>query len=243
VNAVLAAPMVVPLAARWVQLWFPVSWAEPAEIGPRARGARRREVRALVRRAQRPTQQSFSLPGPRKCSTDARARTIPFEKIGVRPGRAEDLRTRDLFEVDIEQLRPRTRADCLDGPRPCPWFRCRYHLAFDWNPERPLVIKENFPHLRILSDPEGPGLDMLEAKLGTCVLDVCDKMNDGTGEANLGGLLALRMAALSGEPLGVTPGMSIKRTGKYLNISVERARQLASLAIQEMRVKLRRENP
>lgn len=25
-------------------------------------------------------------------------------------------------------LRPMTRADCLDGPRPCPWVSCRYHL-------------------------------------------------------------------------------------------------------------------
>jgi hypothetical protein len=24
---------------------------------------------------------------------------------------------------------PRTRADCVDGPRPCPWAACRYHAA------------------------------------------------------------------------------------------------------------------
>ena len=23
---------------------------------------------------------------------------------------------------------PRTRADCLDGPRPCPHYACRHHL-------------------------------------------------------------------------------------------------------------------
>lgn len=27
--------------------------------------------------------------------------------------------------------RPRTRADCLDGPRPCPWVACRHHLLFE----------------------------------------------------------------------------------------------------------------
>lgn len=27
--------------------------------------------------------------------------------------------------------RPRTRADCRDGLRPCPWVRCRHHLAVD----------------------------------------------------------------------------------------------------------------
>lgn len=25
--------------------------------------------------------------------------------------------------------RPRTRADCVDGPRPCPWVTCEHHLA------------------------------------------------------------------------------------------------------------------
>ena len=27
--------------------------------------------------------------------------------------------------------RPRSRADCIDGPRPCPWVSCRYHLHLD----------------------------------------------------------------------------------------------------------------
>ncbi len=25
--------------------------------------------------------------------------------------------------------RPQTRADCQDGPRPCPWTTCRFHLG------------------------------------------------------------------------------------------------------------------
>jgi len=28
----------------------------------------------------------------------------------------------------VAAQRPRTRADCVDGPRPCPWAGCRYHL-------------------------------------------------------------------------------------------------------------------
>ena len=27
--------------------------------------------------------------------------------------------------------RPRTRGDCIDGPRPCPWAACRHHLLID----------------------------------------------------------------------------------------------------------------
>ncbi len=31
--------------------------------------------------------------------------------------------------MPTQSKRPLTRGDCLDGPRPCPWAACRYHLA------------------------------------------------------------------------------------------------------------------
>lgn len=31
----------------------------------------------------------------------------------------------------IGDARPRTRAECVDAPRPCPFVGCRYHLALD----------------------------------------------------------------------------------------------------------------
>lgn len=36
-----------------------------------------------------------------------------------------------LFQAAFEGGRPRpqTRAQCVDGPRPCPWTDCRYHLG------------------------------------------------------------------------------------------------------------------
>ena len=38
-------------------------------------------------------------------------------------------------DADMHELgdppRPRTRADCVDGPRPCPWAGCRHHLGID----------------------------------------------------------------------------------------------------------------
>src|ERR1019366_2346037 len=30
--------------------------------------------------------------------------------------------------------RPKTRGDCVDGPRPCPWAGCRQHLYLEVNP-------------------------------------------------------------------------------------------------------------
>lgn len=38
--------------------------------------------------------------------------------------------------------RPKTRGDCIDGPRPCPWVSCRHHLGVDLF-EKPLRVVEH----------------------------------------------------------------------------------------------------
>lgn len=58
--------------------------------------------------------------------------------------------------------RPRTRAECKDGIRPCPYVGCRHHLYLDVNPENG-TIKLNFPHLEVWEMKE------------TCSLDVADR--------------------------------------------------------------------
>ena len=40
----------------------------------------------------------------------------------------------DLTETTTGPVRPKTRTDCVDGPRPCPWLSCRHHLGADVNP-------------------------------------------------------------------------------------------------------------
>lgn len=35
----------------------------------------------------------------------------------------------------ISEGRPKTRGECKDGLRPCPWVGCKYHLAIDVNPD------------------------------------------------------------------------------------------------------------
>lgn len=56
--------------------------------------------------------------------------------------------------------RPRTRGECADGPRPCPWAGCRHHLILDINP-RTGFIKLNF--------------SSIEAMEETCSLDVAER--------------------------------------------------------------------
>lgn len=65
----------------------------------------------------------------------------------------------DEFE-EIE--RPKTRSDCKDGPRPCPFVSCRHHIFLDVNPVTG-HLKINFPDTEI---------DDLEI---TCSLDVAEE--------------------------------------------------------------------
>jgi hypothetical protein len=69
------------------------------------------------------------------------------------PGEPEDL--------DMELPRPRTRAECANAPRPCPFVSCRYHLYLDVH-QSSGSLTLNFPD----ADP-----DELPA---TCALDVAD---------------------------------------------------------------------
>lgn len=72
--------------------------------------------------------------------------------------------------------RPNTRAQCADGPRPCPWVSCRYHLYLDVSMDTG-AIKINFPDTDI-SELEH-----------SCALDVADD-GEMTFE-QIGGLLNL----------------------------------------------------
>jgi hypothetical protein len=57
--------------------------------------------------------------------------------------------------------RPVTRAECEDGPRPCPYVSCKHHLYLDVNPETG-SIKLNFPHLEPWEMVESCSLDVAE---------------------------------------------------------------------------------
>jgi hypothetical protein len=64
------------------------------------------------------------------------------------------------------EFRPRTRGDCVDGPRPCPWVGCRYHLALDVADRR---VRSTFDVVREI-DAANRG----ESYRETCALDVAD---------------------------------------------------------------------
>ena len=72
-----------------------------------------------------------------------RARTLSE----VRASRRELAAGREEFppDEDLGVERPRTRADCIEGVRPCPFVSCKFNLYLDVAPSGSLKL--NFPDL------------------------------------------------------------------------------------------------
>lgn len=86
-----------------------------------------------------------------------RAKTLASNRLS----KQEVVETEEVIS-ELDHLRPRRRSDCADGPRPCPWVSCRFHLYLDIHPESGSV-KVNFPDLEVWEMPH------------TCALDVADQ--------------------------------------------------------------------
>lgn len=80
----------------------------------------------------------------------------------------------ELME-EVEVIRPKTRADCVNGPRPCLFVSCKYNLYLDVNPETG-SIKLNFPEKEIWELPYTCALDVAE-KGGITLEEVGEIMN------------------------------------------------------------------
>jgi hypothetical protein len=74
--------------------------------------------------------------------------------------RAASARSRDLLRI-VDDARPKTRAECGDGPRPCLYVSCRFHLYLEVN-EATGSIKLNFPDVEPWDLPETCALDIAE---------------------------------------------------------------------------------
>jgi len=95
--------------------------------------------------------------GRRKRRSRARARTISIRRLS----KAELNRGRDLYP-ETDYWKPKSRTECKDMERPCPFVSCKYHLYIDVHPVRG-SIKLNFPDVEIWEMTE------------TCALDVADR--------------------------------------------------------------------
>jgi hypothetical protein len=103
---------------------------------------------------------------------DVRARTISVKRMTKR-----ELELGRMLYPDVEDVaRPKTRAECLDGERPCPFVSCKHHLYLDVS-ARTGAIKLNFPDLEVWEMTE------------TCALDVADR--GGTTLEEVGAIMNL----------------------------------------------------
>jgi hypothetical protein len=95
-----------------------------------------------------------------------RSKTMSRKEIAreLRRQRAFGLVDPELDAVmrEMEDRRPRSRADCANGPRPCMFISCKHHLYLDVNPGTG-SIKLNFPDREVWELEE------------TCALDVADR--------------------------------------------------------------------
>src|SRR5690606_15326451 len=76
---------------------------------------------------------------------------------------------------ETDYWKPRTRAECKGGPRPCPYISCKHHLFVDVSP-RTGAIKLNFPDLEVWELSESCALDVAD-RGGTTLEDVGAIMN------------------------------------------------------------------
>lgn len=90
---------------------------------------------------------------------EVRARTVCVQRMSKRDVYVGRLLYPEDEHDDVQ--RPRTRADCKDAPRPCPFVSCVHHLYLDVS-ARTGSIKLNFPDL----EPD----ELTES----CALDVAD---------------------------------------------------------------------
>jgi hypothetical protein len=131
--------------------------------------------------------------------TRMRSKTIAMKRLTK-----EELRLGALLYPPVEADRPRTRAECMDAPRPCPWVSCKHHLYLDVNPETG-SIKLNFPDLEVWEMKDTCSLDVADRN-GITLEEVGEIMNltrERIRQVEVRGLLRLKMLTpLGDEQLG-----------------------------------------
>jgi len=106
--------------------------------------------------------------------------------------------------------RPRDREQCVDGPRPCPWVSCRYHLLLDVS-SKTGKLKLNFGTDDPSEIPETCSLDV--ATRGAETLDVVGAAISVTRE-RARQIEAKAMAKMAAHPV-------IREIAEDIGVSVE----------------------
>ena len=131
----------------------------------------------------------------------ARSKTIAPKRLTK-----EELRFRELLPILEDPDRPRTRGECKEDVRPCPYVSCKHHLYLDVNPETG-SIKLNFPDLEVWEMAETCSLDVAD-RGGITLEEVGEILNltrERIRQVEVRGLLKLKMVGPGEEPLPGDP--------------------------------------
>lgn len=90
---------------------------------------------------------------------EVRSHTITRRQLDPAGRRAEEREYHPIDET-LFQGRPRTRADCEGGERPCPWVSCKYHLYLEVLSSG--GVKLIFPDLEVWELAESCAIDVAE---------------------------------------------------------------------------------
>jgi len=122
----------------------------------------------------------------------ARSKTIAPKRLTK-----EEIRFRELLPLVEDPDRPRTRGECKEDVRPCPYVSCKHHLYLDVNPETG-SIKLNFPDLEVWEMAETCSLDVAD-RGGITLEEVGEILNltrERIRQVEVRGLLKLKMEGI-----------------------------------------------
>jgi hypothetical protein len=130
-------------------------------------------VEGALARAPRPTADTAITREQRRSrrKREVRARTISVKRMTKR-----ELEIGRMLYPETDYEKPRTRVECAEGARPCPYVSCKHHLFLDVS-ARTGAIKLNFPDLEVWEMNE------------TCALDIADR--GGTTLEDVGAIMNL----------------------------------------------------
>lgn len=140
-------------------------------------------------------------PGRRALRRRPRAFTVALKQMRGDHAAAR-LGVDDVFVTRAERIafeaeRPRTREECRESMRPCPYVACKHHLYLDVNPETG-SIKINFPDLEPWELEHTCSLD-LAARGGMTLEEVGEITNlarERIRQVEVRGLMAMKAKAV-----------------------------------------------
>lgn len=112
---------------------------------------------------------------------------------------------KELFKL-LDEEAPKCRADCINGPRPCPWIRCKWHAIWmqpKAAPSKHRLGRQSYQG-KLFRQCNDRIADVVCSLKYSCVLDLCD-----------GGSAPNRASSAT-----------LQEVGDLMNVSRERARQL-----------------